>query len=146
ALGITFALVLGGTTDYDPLVVLTGTGLSIHAAAGLGGWLTFTAMGVSYRLLAMFILAPELERKTTKAALYLGASALAIAIAGGIVMALRGRDPSFALLVAFAFGLLALALYGADILHLYKARKRRNIELNSRMTALAFTSLAASVA
>ena len=33
---------------------------------------------------------------------------------------------------AGALGLVALALYGADIAYLYRARKRRNIELNSR--------------
>jgi hypothetical protein len=43
-------------------------------------------------------------------------------------------------------GVLALALYGADVLRLYRARKRRNIELNSRMAAYALVSLAASVA
>jgi hypothetical protein len=145
ALGATFALVLGGTVDYEPLVALMTAGLPIHVVAGLGGWLTFTAMGVSYRLLAMFMLAPELEGATTKGALLLGAVALSIAIAAGILAVLFGGDPSLALLAALAIGVLALALYGADVLHLYRARKRRNIELNSRMAAYALVSLAASV-
>lgn len=145
ALGATFALVLGGTVDYEPLMALTTAGLPIHVVAGLGGWLTLTAMGVSYRLLAMFMLAPELEGATTKGALLLGAAALSIAIAVGILAALFGGDPSLALLAALAIGVLALALYGADVLHLYRARKRRNIELNSRMAAYALVSLAASV-
>jgi hypothetical protein len=145
ALGATFALVLGGTVDYEPLVALTTAGLPIHVVAGLGGWLTFTAMGVSYRLLAMFMLAPELEGATTKGALLLGAAALSIAITAGILAVLLGGDPSLALLAALAIGVLALALYGADVLHLYRARKRRNIELNSRIAAYALVSLAASV-
>jgi hypothetical protein len=41
-------------------------------------------------------------------------------------------------------GLAALALYGTDILHLYRARKRRKIELNSRMAAVALGNLAAT--
>jgi hypothetical protein len=102
-------------------------------------------MGVSYRLLAMFMLAPDLERPTTRAALLVGAIALAVAIAGGIAAALTYGDPAVALLAAFAGGVLALALYGADVRHLYRARKRKHIELNSRMTAFAFASLAASV-
>src|SRR3546814_16914867 len=46
--------------------------------------------------------------------------------------------------LAAALGIVALALYGADIVYLYRARKRRNIELNSRMAAFALASLAAS--
>ena len=144
ALGATFALVLGGTVDYEPLAALTAAGLPIHIVAGLGGWLTFTAMGVSYRLLAMFMLAPELERATTRGALYLGAAALAVAIAGAILMVLLEGDPWLTLLAASGLGLLALGLYGSDIVHLYRARKRRKIELNSRMAAYALASLAAS--
>jgi len=37
-----------------------------------------------------------------------------------------------------------MVLYGADILHLYRARKRRKIELNSRMAAIALVNLAAT--
>lgn len=144
-LGAIFAWVLGGTTAYGPFVSLTAFGLPIHVAAGLAGWLTFAAMGVSYRLLAMFMLAPELDRAATKGALSLGTVALAIAIVGGIVAVLIEGDPSLALLGAFAVGLLALLLYGSDVLHLYRARKRRNIELNSRMAAIALVSLAASI-
>lgn len=146
ALGAIFALVLGGTVDSAPLTALTASGLPIHVVAGLGGWLTFTAMGVSYRLLAMFMLAPELERRSTKAAFYLGTIALAVAIAGGIVAVLRNADLLLVLLAAFAMGLVALAFYGADILHLYRARKRRDIELNSRITAFALVCLGVSVA
>jgi hypothetical protein len=144
ALGAIFALVLGGAADADPLLSLTATGLPIHVVAGLGGWLTVTAMGVSYRLLAMFMLAPDLERAGTKGALYLGATALAVAIVGGVAAVLIDGDPGIALLAALAIGLLALALYGRDVVHLYRARKRRIIELNSRMAGLALASLAGS--
>jgi hypothetical protein len=143
--GIVFALVLAGATAYEPLVDLTAMGLSVHAVAGLGGWLTFTAMGVSYRLLAMFMLAPELDRAGTRAALHLGAGSLAIAIVGGVGAILLQGEPGLALNVAAALGVAAVALYGRDVLHLYRARKRRRIELNSRMGALALASLAASV-
>lgn len=144
ALGIVFALVLGGSTDYEPLVALTGAGLPLHVIAGLGGWLTFTAMGVSYRLLAMFMLAPELERRGTRGALWLGAAALTCAVVGGAVVVLLGGALDVALTAAGVLGLAALALYGRDIVHLYRARKRPRIELNSRMAVLALASLAAS--
>jgi hypothetical protein len=48
--------VLSGATTQADLLELTAAGIPIHVIAGLGGWLTFTAMGVSYRLLAMFML------------------------------------------------------------------------------------------
>jgi hypothetical protein len=146
AFGIIFALVLGGTTEYEPFLALTGIGLPLHVIAGLGGWLTFTAMGVSYRLLAMFMLAPELDGISTKAALHLGTAALTIAIVGGVFAILPGGGSlGLVLLLAAAIGLAALALYGNDVLHLYRARKRPHIELNSRMAALALASLAASI-
>jgi hypothetical protein len=146
ALGIIFALVFGGTVTGRPFAALTGAGLPVHVVAGLGGWLSFTAMGVSYRLLAMFMLAPELEGRTTKGCLYLGALALALAIGGGVLTILIGRNPDFVLVVAAIVGLVAVALYGGDVRYLYRARKRRHIELNSRMAALALISLAASIA
>jgi hypothetical protein len=146
ALGILFALLLSGATTYSGFLNLATDGLAIHVIAGLGGWLTFTAMGVSYRLLAMFMLAPELDRASSRAVLHLGTATLAIAILGGTAAILLGLDPDPVLLVAAVFGLAALVLYGRDILHLYRARKRRTIELNSRMAGAAFGSLALAVA
>src|SRR5690606_3728494 len=57
---------------------------------------------------------------------------------------LSSGDLTLVLLAAAAIGLVALALYGGDVVHLYKARKRRNIELNSRMAAFALASLVAT--
>ena len=143
-LGILFALVLGGTTASEPFVAMTASALPIHAIAGLGGWLTFTAMGVSYRLLAMFMLAPELDGARPRAVLLLGTGGLGVAIVAGPAAILLGIGASAVLAIAGLLGLFAVALYGADIVHLYRARKRRNIELNSRMAAFALASLAAS--
>ncbi len=142
-LGIAFAFVLGGATTETHFARLTTAGLPLHVAAGLGGWLTLTAMGVSYRLLAMFMLAPDLERPSTRAALLLAAAALAVLIGAAVTIGLGGRL-DLALPAAGAFGLVALILYGADVIHLYRARKRPRIELNSGMAAWALVSLAAS--
>jgi len=146
ALGVIFSLVLGGVIESRPFVALVGAGLPIHVIAGLGGWLTFTAVGVSYRLLAMFMLAPELERASTKSAFYLGTAALAIVIIGGVVTVLVEGNLSLTFLAALAVALPAFAFYGVDIVHLYRARKRRNIELNSRTAGIALGYLGASVA
>lgn len=145
ALGIIFALVLGGVTNNSHLLDVVASGVPLHAIAGLGGWLTFTAMGVSYRLLAMFMLAPERDRPHSYAGFYCGTAALAVTIVGGVAAICLGAGLPIILSVAGLLGLCALAVYSADILHLYQARKRRLIELNSRMAALAMASLLASV-
>ena len=145
-LGIIFALVLDGSVVHPMFFELTALGLPIHVIAGLGGWLTFTAMGVSYRLLSMFMLAPELDKRTTQMSLYAGACALALAIVGGTATICFDGDVNLVLLVAGTLGLVAVALYGGDMLHLYRARKRRKIELNSRMAAFALVSLAMAIA
>jgi hypothetical protein len=145
-LGVIFSLVLGGVIKSGPLLALTGVGLPIHAIAGLGGWLTFTAVGVSYRLLAMFMLAPELDGASAKSAFYLGTAALALAIIEGVVTIFLEGDLSLTLLAALAVALLAFAFYGFDAVHLYRARRRRKIELNSRTAGIALGYLAASIA
>jgi hypothetical protein len=140
-----FALVLGGAVASERLSALTISGLPIHVIVGLGGWLTFTAVGVSYRLLSMFMLAPELEGATTRATFHVGSCALAAAVVGGVGAICFGQDLSVVLLAVGALGLVAVALYGRDMLHLYRERKRRTIELNCRMAAMALVSLALAV-
>lgn len=143
-LGAVFATTLGGGQAMW-LVTLTAAGVPIHAIAGLGGWLTFTAMGVSYRLLAMFMLAPELTRTSTRLALVLGLAALAIAVVGGIAVVLADGNLMLALFAALVVGGAALVLYGVDVVHLYRKRRRPIIELNSRMAGVALATLAAAV-
>jgi hypothetical protein len=146
ALGIIFTLVLGGVSSHEHFLDLTASGVPIHVIAGLGGWLTFTAVGVSYRLLAMFMLAPELDGGTTRGALYAGAAALTVAILGGAAAVCWTGGLTTVLGSAALLGAVALALYGRDMLRLYRARKRRVIELNSRMAAFALLNLTAAVA
>jgi len=145
ALGIIFALVLHGAIARPALVDLTSFGVPVHAAAGLAGWLTFTAMGVSYRLLAMFMLSPEETTARSRAVLYIGAAALALVIIGGTAAICLGRSLDTVLAVSGLLGVCALGLYGADVLQLYRARKRPVIELNARMAAVALGNLAGVV-
>jgi hypothetical protein len=142
ALGAVFACALSGDVDAAVLLNIAAAGMPVHVAAGLGGWLTFAAMGVSYRLLAMFMLAPELDRATTRWVYRLGTASLTVAVIGGVAAAVAGLRVGTVLAAAGLLGLLALVLYGYDIVHLYRARMRRALELNSRMAILAFGSLA----
>lgn len=141
-LGAVFAGALGGAQSRW-MAVLTAAGIPVHAIAGLGGWLTFTAMGVSYRLLAMFMLAPELKRQSTRIALILGAAALTVAIVGGIVVILANGNLMLALLAALILAIGALVPYGIDVVFLFRKRRRPVIELNSRMAGVALANLAA---
>lgn len=141
AIGITFALVLAGDTTTPTALRLFADGLPIHIIAGLGGWLSLTAMGVSYRLLAMFMLAPEPDRRSTRAVLQLGAWALGVAVLGGTTAILVRHGAALVFSAGGVLGLLTVVLYARDIVHLYQARKRRVLELNSRMAAAAVGSL-----
>ncbi|WP_298253075.1 hypothetical protein [Bradyrhizobium sp.] len=141
-LGTIFSLVLSGLTSNAALLRLTAEGIPLHAALGLGGWLTFTAMGVSYRLLAMFMLSPEAEHRTSRVALVAGVGAIAvIAIGGPVCLLVFGQAVSHPLLAALVLGIVGLGLYGYDIVRLYRNRKRRNIELNALMAAWALAVL-----
>ncbi len=144
ALGGTFALSLGLTISNPLALKIASSALPLHVVAGVGGWLTFAAMGVSYRLLAMFMLAPELEGGRPHMVLWLGTIALAVTILGGLALLIADASLSPALLAGGILSLAALGLYGADVLYLYRARTRRIIELNSEMTAFALVSLAAA--
>ena len=126
ALGTIFSLTLGGWTTNAAFLRLTSEGIPLHAALGLGGWLTFTAMGVSYRLLAMFMLAPESEHRSTRIALLAGTVAILIVLIGGpVCLVIFGQGVSHLLLAALAFALISLTLYGYDIVRLYRTRKGR---------------------
>lgn len=143
--GTIFAFTLGGWTANPMLIRLTAQGISLHAALGLGGWLTFTAMGVSYRLLAMFMLAPEAEHRTSRLALLTGSASILVLLVGGpLCLLLFGQNATHPLLVAFGLAIVSLAFYGYDIVRLYRTRKRPKLELNARIAAWALGVLGLS--
>ncbi len=143
-LGESFALVLSGLVGGEAALSLLLNGVPLHALLGLGGWLSFTAMGVSYRLLAMFMLAPETERLSSRIVLATGVlSLLLVAAAIPFAMAAGLGVPGLLLAAAVA-GLAALIVYGRDVLTLYRQRKRRHIELNARAAIGAFVALLAA--
>jgi hypothetical protein len=144
-LGIVFTLVLGNATTNPLLLALANAGLPIHIAAGLAGWLTFTAMGVTYRLFSMFMLAPEPSDGATARTFRLGSSALAIAIAGGTAAILLDGPLDAILWSAAVVATLALGSYGREIVALFRTRKRRALELNSVMAGYALASLMAAL-
>lgn len=106
-------------------------GLRLHLLSGLVGWFTLTAMGVSYRLLSMFTLAPEERGPIGTAVLLLSAGGTAaawfIGLANGLGFAIPGEA------VALGAAAAGIALYFVDMVRLYRARRRRKLELNTSM-------------
>lgn len=141
AVGLCFLLVTAvmgitmGLAFADPELVpwpeVHTAGLRLHLLAGLVGWFTLTAMGVSYRLLSMFTLAPEERGALGSAVLLLSAggtsAAWLIGLANAVGLVIPGET---AALGAAAIG---IALYFSDIVRLYHARRRRKLELNTLM-------------
>lgn len=144
-LGAAFSTALSGITGDAWPVRLVAGGVQLHAMLGLGGWLSLTAIGVSYRLLAMFLLAPEVERPTSRAVWWAGS--LAIGLVAGCVPLVLFALPGTEMLVAVAMALMLVAalLYGGDVVNIYRARKRKQAELNIRASFAAFVALALSV-
>jgi hypothetical protein len=148
-LGALFALLLSGLLSAPAGIDLRAQALPVHIAAGLGGWLTFTAIGVSYRLLPMFMLAPDRERASSRGAWWSGVAALLlVALAAPVAAFVRKAGESQAvgpaMAPATAFATAFLLLYGLDLVFFYRHRKRRVIELNSRAAQGAFLALALS--
>ncbi|MBS0303851.1 MAG: hypothetical protein JSR43_00505 [Proteobacteria bacterium] len=130
-IGLGFALTFALPQPSAFLGRLTGAGLELHLAAGLGGWFTLTMMGVSYRLLTMFMLAPDAPRRTTYAALVLSVSGLLLLIAVQVAGIWTGVDVAAGAVVAAVLIAAGVACYLADIVRFYRTRARRHLELNS---------------
>ncbi len=144
-LGSIFTFALSGFTEQAVLLDITGSALPVHAALGLGGWMTFTAMGVSYRLLTMFMLSPDAVRQTTRIIWWEGAAALTILAAGIVIAALETGSTEIAVTAALVPGIACIALYIVDIRAIYRQRKRKTIELNSAASIPAFIALGLSL-
>jgi hypothetical protein len=140
AFGAVFAFALAGWEGSIGQSMLA-SGVPLHAIAGLGGWLTLTAMGVSYRLLSMFMLAPDVDDRKSNTTLLAGALATTVAVAGGVAAITLSFGMNVALSFAAALGLATAALYGRDVIAIFRERRRRQLELNTRMAMLSFASL-----
>jgi hypothetical protein len=139
--GLTFALSLAAPHLFSSqeLDVMRGRGLASHVIGGVGGWLTLTAMGVSYKLLAMFTLSDE-HRGIWGWMAYL-ATALGIATA----WVARWLGANRVADVAWAVILAGLSIYLWDLHVLYRQRKRRQLELNARYAIVPFGFLSALI-
>lgn len=124
---------------------LAGSGVSLHMAAGLGGWFTLTVMGVSYRLLSMFMLAPDEPRRSTYAALVLTAGGIGLLIANGLVELEGGPIEVWLTRAGVAATAIGVVCYLADIVEFYRTRSRKLLELNSETAAVALAVIALAI-
>lgn len=145
-MGVSFAGVLSGVVDFPSLASILPDLVPYHAASGLLGWMTLTAVGVSYRLFAMFMLAPEKGHSNTLVTTF-SISTLAVLYLG---LASEMIDLPFARvapLVGVAFALALLVTYGRDVSRMFRARRRKILELNSvaGLIALSFPAVATAM-
>lgn len=140
-LGIIFGVVFAAP-ELVPWSGAFTDGLRLHLLAGLIGWFTLTAMGVSYRLLSMFTLAPEERGPIGAAVIVLSVGGLVITWLLELVTALGVVVPPTAMIAAAAAAALGLVLYLVDMMRLYRARRRRHLELNTGMAVPALAALA----
>lgn len=141
-MGETLAGALAGLIGGAFSVAVVTHGVALHAGLGLGGWLTLAAMGVSYRLVSMFLIAPERRGLLPRAVFGFALVTLAaLCVAVGLLLAINGSSVEV-LLVAGAAGLVTVGCYLGDVVILYRSRRRKAVELHMQSAAAAFGMLA----
>lgn len=143
AFGALFALTISGLIEAPAVVAYGVEAVAFHASFGLGGWMTFAAIGVSYKLLPMFLLSSDMckaqlvRRSSTLAVLLLSTAAIGTPVAPDFARAVF-------LSAAVLFALI-VAAYLFEICRTYRARRRPALELNTLGSLPAFAMLGLSV-
>ncbi|MDR0807887.1 MAG: hypothetical protein LBE86_01965 [Gemmobacter sp.] len=138
--GAVMALTLAGTR----IAVDLTEALPLHMLLGLGGWLSLAAFGVSYKLFAMFLLAPEQGGMVRRAVFLTAVLVVALAL-WALCLLLAGRSGGRAVSVAIGLVPALTMIYLGEITRLWRSRRRPVPEANmlwSRM-GLLFLALAA---
>lgn len=149
-LGLTMALALTQPQLFGGAILsaLFARGLALHVGVGIAGWFTLTAMGVGYKLLAMFSLAPEERGALGDWAFHTSAGGLAVvALAGigGLWFYPAAGLWRLAEGAGWASAAVGIVLYLVDMWRLYSQRRRRILELNGAFAAWALVALALGV-
>ncbi|ODT72535.1 MAG: hypothetical protein ABS75_03525 [Pelagibacterium sp. SCN 63-23] len=139
-LGESLASALTGLLPDDIAAALVSAAVPLHAASGLGGWLTLTAIGVSYRLLSMFLLAPD--PKGWRPRMVFWASLACVALLAAHSVAIIVGLPITALpVMIIGTAILVIVVYAVDFVLLYHSRRRRQLELHAKGALAAFLAL-----
>lgn len=127
--------------------MLLPDGLALHVLLGAGFWLTLAAMGVSYRLFPMFLIAPDGGSPLRRAALIAAAAALTLLLAA-LGALFTDHDP-WPLAWGCALACVAAtAIYLAEIRRIWQGRRVPAPEVNMQWSraALGFLALAVLLA
>jgi len=144
-LGLVFTLGLSIPTFTPHVLPLLAGSLGYHILAGLGGWFTLTAMGVSYKLLPMFMLAPEERGWWGTTVLQFAIAGFVLSLGAGLLQLWWPHAEFLSPVQYLGWFVIAVAVmaYLIDVVRLYRTRKRARIELHNRAAFGAFLSLAA---
>ena len=127
-LGVIFAAILACPTEFPWGRPCDRLARSYGRRAG--GWFTLTALGVSYRLLGMFMLAPDDRGRFGHTAFVTTAGGLAIAWLASFAQMLDRPALHILMTLGEVVAALGVMLYLADMVRLYRARRRRSLELS----------------
>lgn len=145
-LGIGFGCAFALPAPPDWLAALLAQGLALHLLAGIGGWFALTAVGVSYKLLPMFMLAEEERGRLGTSILRLMVGGLVVAMCAGLIAVLADARWHLVAEAGEAIFAAALVLYLWDARLLFRQRLRRGLELNSVTAAVSLAFLALALA
>lgn len=145
-LGIGFGCAFALPAPPDWLAALVAQGLALHLLAGIGGWFALTAVGVSYKLLPMFMLAEEERGRLGTSILRLMVGGLVVAMCAGLIAVLADARWHPVAEAGEAIFAAALVLYLWDARLLFRQRLRRGLELNSVTAAVSLAFLALALA
>lgn len=133
-------IVLGGLLVHNLKTGMLGAArvrvLAIHMHIALGGWALAVMIGMSQRLLPMFLLSHGVDDRWARRALVLLAAGLAVLTSG---LLLEATPVTWAGAVLLAG---AVAAFVTQARLLYRARVRRRLDAGLRIAATALTFLA----
>lgn len=111
--------------------------LRIHASIGMAGWFLLLVIGVSSRLVPMFLLSRKEVRKYLTAAYYLINIGLVLLLAEGMIF-----QTANGLLIDVTLVIGGLAFYLVYLYHCYRSAIRKKMDAGMKMTTIAIAAIA----
>ena len=132
-----FALAINLTTGFIPRPHLEL--LKLHAHAGFAGWFLLLIIGVGSRLLPMFLVAHQLNRKKLNYAYYLINAGLILA-----VIALYFGWSVFTLMAAFLV-IIGIVFFLSFLAEAFRKRVKRKLDTGMKQSAVSFILMVVAV-